>query len=360
MGGVRAGRAMRSSGADRVAQVAERPPQSVPRKAFSTGTVRYCSPNCASSTVASNSCQSERKIEPVSPWSSIPPLLREVRDVEVRGEAHDSPALELDDGDAEIGRLRGERLARQRRAVGIDDRPEGSDTPGGPEHGREDRERIDAHVCERADAVEGLRARVPALDPVPVDLRVRDAHPADRARVDEPPHRLLRLSEERDGRAGEPEPAVRRQVDERPRGSVVPGERLLAVHVLARLQGRARHFGVDGRKREIDDRVDVRIAEDVVEGRVVDASEALDEGRAQRTVHVGRAGDPDRRVRAHRLAVRARDVPAADDGDAEGVLRHRGRPARCESCSRVRTSMRAHSSVGSRSNAWCSMLTGPV
>ena len=47
-------------------------PQSVPRNAFSTGTGSYDPPNGASSTVASNSCQLERKSEPVSPWSSMP------------------------------------------------------------------------------------------------------------------------------------------------------------------------------------------------------------------------------------------------------------------------------------------------
>ena len=106
---------------------------------------------------------------------------------------------------------------------------------------------------------------------------------------------------------------------------VAPGERLLAVHVLARSQGRCRHIRVGGRDREIDDRVDLRVVEQLVERRIVHSSEPLDESCAQRAIDVGRACDPHRRIRADRLSVRPRDVPAADDGDAERVLRH-GRP----------------------------------
>ena len=60
VGSMRPGRPVRSSADDRVTQLAECPPQSVPGNAFSTGTFSYGSPNRASSTVASNSCQSER------------------------------------------------------------------------------------------------------------------------------------------------------------------------------------------------------------------------------------------------------------------------------------------------------------
>ena len=60
---------------------------------------------------------------------------------------------------------------------------------------------------------------------------------ADRALLDEPPHRLLRLAQERDRRAREPQPSVAGQVDERAGARVVAGERLLAVDVLAGLEG---------------------------------------------------------------------------------------------------------------------------
>ena len=94
------------------------------------------------------------------------------------------------------------------------------------------------------------------------------------------------------------------------------------MHVLAGVERRAGHVRVDGREGEIHDGVDVRVSEDVVERGIVDAAEAVDEGCAERPVDVRSTGDPDRRVGAHRLAVRAGDVAASDDGDAKRALRH--------------------------------------
>ena len=97
---------------------------------------------------------------------------------------------------------------------------------------------------------------MPALDPAPVHLRIRDSDGADRAVLHQPPHLLLRLAQERDRRARESEPAVCRKVDERPCARVVAGERLLTMYVLAGFESCARDLGMDGRVGQVDDRVD--------------------------------------------------------------------------------------------------------
>ena len=319
MGSVRAGRPVRSPADDRVTQLAESPPPVGARKRVlhRDVLVRLAEP-----------CDLDRGVEllPVGEVDGTSvavkldaALLRAAGDVEVRSETHDRAALELDDGDTEVGCLGRERLAGHRHPVGKDHGPEGGDAAGRAEHGGEDRERVHADVRERPDAVEGLRARVPALDPVPVHLCVRDANAADRARLHETPHRLLGFAHERDGRTRQPEAAFGRELDERTSDGVASRERLLAMDVLAGAQRGGRHLRVDGGNRQVDDRVDVRISEHVVERRIVDASEAIDERTAQRGVDVRGAGDADRRVGAHRVAVRAGDVAAPDDGDPERV-----------------------------------------
>ena len=105
--GVGAGRAVRSPGDDRVAQVAERPPPvGAPERvlhrdgvgtARRTARARPSRRTPASRRGGSSPCLRGARSRPASCC---------VRDVEVRGEAHDRSALELDDGDAEVGRLR--------------------------------------------------------------------------------------------------------------------------------------------------------------------------------------------------------------------------------------------------------------
>ena len=240
---------MRSPGDDRVAQLAERPPPVGARE-------RVLHRDVLVRLAEARELDRGVELLPVGEVDRAgvavkldAALLRLARDVEVRGETHDRAALELDDRDAEVRRLGRERLAGHRRAVGKDDGPEGGDAAGGPEHRGKDRERIDADVRERPDAVEGLRTRVPALDPVPVHLCVRDANPADRARLDESPHRLLGFAHEGDGRARQPEAAVGRELDERAGDRVASRERLLAVDVLAGAQRGGRHLRVNGWER---------------------------------------------------------------------------------------------------------------
>ena len=231
----------------------------------------------------------------------------------------------------------------------MQDRPERRHAPRGAEHGGQDRQRVDADVGQRPDPVERLRTRVPALDAAPVDLGVGDADRSDRARRDEPPRLLLRIAHERDRGAREANATGVGELDERACLPVGRRERLLAVHVLARLERRGRHLRVDAVRREVDDRIDGAVGEHVGERRILDSPEPLHELGAQRAVDVGRTGDLDRGIRPDRLAVRAGDVPAADHCDAQRAVPHHSPPVALSRCAWSASRIRTHSVVGSRS-----------
>ena len=75
--------------------------------------------------------------------------------------------------------------------------------------------------------------------------------------------------------------------------------------VLPRLERGGRDLGVDAVRGEVDDCVDVPVAEELLERGVVDSPEPLDELRAQAAVDIRCACDLDRRIGAERLPIRA-------------------------------------------------------
>ena len=133
-------------------------------------------------------------------------LLAVLGDVEARRQPHERPVRELDQRDPEVGCAHRERLARRGDAIGVHDLPVSRDSPGRAEDGGEVGEGVDADVRHRPDRVERRRPRMPGLDPAPVDLGVDDAHVPDRAGVEQAPGGLLGIAQERDRRAGKPQP----------------------------------------------------------------------------------------------------------------------------------------------------------
>ena len=234
-----------------------------------------------------------------------PALLARLRHVEARRQTDDRPVLELDHCHPEVGGQHRERLAAGCHSLREHHASECGHATRGAEDRGQDRQRVDADVRKRPDPVERLGPWMPRLDAAPVDLGVGDPHGADRTRCQQAPGLLLRLAHEGDRRARKPDAAGVGELDERPGLGVARGERLLAVDVLARLERGGGDLGVNAVRGEVDDCVDVPVAEELLERGIVDAAEPLDELRAQAAVDVRRACDLDRRIGAERLPVRA-------------------------------------------------------
>jgi hypothetical protein len=107
------------------------------------------------------------------------------------------------------------------------------------------------------------------------------------------------------------------------------GEWLLGEDVLAGRDGRERHVGVDGRRREVDDDLDVAILQELVEAQ--DPWDAMRRGLplGQLTVEIGAREGLDLPEGRAALEVLAADVAAADEAEPDGVvLCHSGGPTR--------------------------------
>jgi hypothetical protein len=113
--GMRAGRPLRSSGADGAAQVVERTPPVGPPERVLDGDrpVRLAERSQLDRRVELLPVGEEDRARVAVELDAVP--VRDARNVEVRGQTYDRSAFELEDCDAEVGRLRDEALAAQRR-----------------------------------------------------------------------------------------------------------------------------------------------------------------------------------------------------------------------------------------------------
>ncbi len=327
MGGVRAGGAVRALFGDRRGELVERPAPVDASEAVRHGDGLVGAPERRELDRGVEVLPARDEQGSVVAVELDTALLAVLGDVEARRQPHERPVRELDQRDPEVGCAHRERLARRGDAVGVHDLPVSGDATRRAEDGGEVREGVDADVRHRPDGVERRRSRMPGLDPAPVDLRVDDAHRPDGAGVEQAPGGLLGVAQEGDRRARETQSLRVGQLDERARLRVAPGHRLLAVDVLARLERGGRDLGMNAVRRQVDDCIDRGIGEQAGEGRVVDPTEPLDEGSAERPVDVGRADDLDARVGLRRLAVRAGDVAAADDREPKREVRHDPAPS---------------------------------
>ena len=233
-------------------------------------------------------------------------------------------ALELDRRSRVRGRLHGEPLAGARadldRALARARRCK----PRDPRHRAEQRDDrgqvVRAHVEQRAGTVRGedVRIGVPALLPA-------DEHGGAHATVARRSRRH-RAARGRPGRHCRERCPVRTRSVARAgpasatrcgRVGGVRGQRLLGVDVLARGERGADHGRVCGRRRQVEDDVDRRVADEVVHGGDPEVMRLGQRARL-RLVDVG-AGDELERVESLRvLRVLAADHTTADDADAHG------------------------------------------
>ena len=101
----------------------------------------------------------------------LEPLLLRRPDV-ARGQPGDDRVLVLGTATTKSGAPGVKAVPSRSVPVRLERRGVSPNAPDGPEHRRQCRERIDAHVDDRADRVQAARIWVPPLDPVPVRLRV--------------------------------------------------------------------------------------------------------------------------------------------------------------------------------------------
>ena len=148
---------------------------------------------------------------------------------------------EVERGDVEVGRRECERRTVRSHSLGLKCRRVRGDAANRAEHRGQDRQR-DRSPRRRAGPP---RTATPAtdatFDAAPVRFGVDRRERRRAALADDLPRRLLRLPEQRRGRAAQPYAAIVRERRELAR--FVAGERdgLLRVHVLARLERGARH-----------------------------------------------------------------------------------------------------------------------
>ena len=244
-------------------------------------------------------------------------LLVLVLDVEVRSEPRDRPGLELDDRDDAVGGADLERRGVERHSVGQQAPAPSCDAPRRPEERDQDRQWVDADIEQRPDRVEGLRTRVPGLDPPVIHVCVHEPDLARTPFLDCSVRGLLRLAHERDRRAAEPEPGAVGEVDERLRSGGVEGDWLLRVHMLPGLERPPRHLGVELERRQVDDAVHPTVREQVVERR--QHLPAPFPGQRSRApgVGVGHRHDRHVRIRLERPSVALRHVAAPNDPEPE-------------------------------------------
>ena len=165
---------------------------------------------------------------------------------------------------------------------------------------------------------------MPRLDPAVVDLGVHGSNLSEAAVPDHGGGRLLRLPEKGRRRAAEPQPARRRERDQLLCLARAERHRLLAVHVTPRLEGALRHLVMGVVDGQVDDDVDRRIGQQLIE-RAVDGAAVLGaERRSLRRIQVRRRCQPDLRMREDVGGVGTRDVAGADDAEAERCHDRRG------------------------------------
>ena len=152
---------------------------------------------------------------------------------------------------------------------------------------------------------------------------------ADRSRVEHVAGGLEPAAEERVRGAAEPDAARSGGIDHRLRVRERRGQRLLGVHVLAGLDRGEADLRVADRGREVDDDVDRRVREQVVQRQRAEARGGGERGGAGR-VGVGAGDELDRGERRAPGDVVLRDVAAADEADAGGTDGHRAAQARDE------------------------------
>ena len=217
-----------------------------------------------------------------------------------------------------------ERLARARARA--DDPPRAGrradrgDARDRPEYLDERGQGVGTDVEQRSGAVleEERRVRVPRVRARRLHQGKRGERRPDRPLVDQPSHGLQSGPEEGVRSAADPDAgAVGRR--EEPSGvGEIGRQRLLVPDVLAGGDRALGDLGVGGRDREVDDDLDLGMADD--DGGVAGDRDAM-LGRL-RSSHVGDgiADREDPRVRELRevLEVLRADVPGADDADPDG------------------------------------------
>ena len=152
------------------------------------------------------------------------------------------------------------------RRSGLSSQPHARTRPRRPEHRGDEGQRVDADVDQDADVEERRRGRVPRLDAAPVDLGVDGPDGPEAAAPDRAAVAVCCASPRNvDGEQPEPKAARRREVDELARLARAERQRLLAVDVLAGLEGALRDLVVSVMDGQVDDDVDLVVGEQVVE-----------------------------------------------------------------------------------------------
>ncbi len=209
---------------------------------------------------------------------------------------------------------------------------EGRGEPGDPPHGPEERDDrrhvVRPHVEQRTGpvAVEDVGVRMPDLLAAG-EHRGRDGERlADRALVEQGAGLLVRAPEEDVGGAREAQPLRLGKLAQLVGFRGGDRQRLLGVHVLARLERSSRHRGVGSRWSEVEDDVD-RVRPKQLLDRQRPERELGRDLLAPRRLEV-RAGADLERVEGRRVrGIRATDHAAADDPDLCGRP-HAGLPTR--------------------------------
>ena len=129
------------------------------------------------------------------------------------------------------------------------------------------------------------------------------------------------------GRDADAQPLLGGALHELPSGLAVDGDRLLAPHVLARVDRGERDLGVHGRDRQVHHELHVRVGEDV--RRAAGVAHAVLLGLRSRAVGVDVADRDDLDLGELRevLQVGVADHPCADESDAQRLTGHAFSPS---------------------------------
>ncbi len=265
-------------------------------------------------------------------------LLRRSPDVEARRQPEDRTALELDRGHDEVRAADPERRPVQGDPVGTELPAPGADGSRRTDHGRRERQRIDRDVDHGPDVVERRRRRMPGLDPAPADVGIDRADGAEPIVADPRGGGLLRLPEDRRRRAAQAQPSRHGKVDELARLARAERQWLLAVDVTTRLQRTTGHLVVRVMDGQVDDDVDGRVAQQVLDGGVGTAAMLLGERVQPGRIEIRGRHQVDLRMGEDVARVAAGDVAGAHDADAEWFHRRSLRDCRMvSSCDSTRS-----------------------
>src|SRR6266550_8761783 len=126
------------------------------------------------------------------------PLLALKSHIKVGRQACHRSIGKLDRSDREIGRRNVERHSFFSNPIRIKHLPKGGHSACRTENRRQNGQRIDRDIEERADLVKGAWSRMPGLDTPPVDLRIGHTYCAQKTIANSLPCRLLPFTQYRD------------------------------------------------------------------------------------------------------------------------------------------------------------------